>query len=115
MSTVTINYTGPKASITLDGKIDVDTIAWYIWNGFTVADIQFLVPETPETHILFACYIKATTSNFVWRRRWLGWAQTHGPSIMAGVANIPLPPNEVIYLKNPLDVICEIAGFIANR
>jgi len=86
-------------------NLDIDIISWYVWNGFTYFDLEMIMPEITREYIAFSCFLKAKTTNLIWRKRWKKWANMYQREILNGCSNIPLPDSGFKHLCLPLDLI----------
>ena len=80
-------------------EINVNTISWYVWNGFSMFDIEMLYPNVTKEIVLLSCLLQAVTTNVIWRKRWGKWAKMHKTSILSGNTNVSLPNNCMINLS----------------
>jgi len=77
-------------------RLTVETVAVYIWGGYTPEDVAEEFDVTPAD-VLVACWYAGTygiPGSWDWRARWGKWAEDVHENLWHGRYDIPMPPSE---------------------
>ena len=81
-------------------NLPVVRISEYVWEGYSVYDINLLIGNINVFSTIYSCWFMARHGGALWEKRWSGWANVIEPSLMVDQKNLVMPPNQTEVLNN---------------